>query len=227
MGDISSLVVISGPSKAGKTTLVELLCKEESRLQRVVTATTRDPRLKEDGVTHEKDGKDYYFVNANYFNRNGIILEKACVHGNWYGTPKKSVDQLLRDGKVPLWILDVQGAEAISTRFGQAYHYEQQKVKHLAKITYIFLLPTYSEVVQRLERNHDKNKDKRLKSAEMEIGYLQGDVYNYLLYTSNPIEQNLRELRAIIFDEKSEVAKACRLTDRKKEESLLENWLKT
>lgn len=222
-----SLIVVSGPTKAGKTTLVELICSLETGLQRVITATTRDPRLKEDKKTIEADGKDYYFVDASYFNRSGIILEKAEVHGNWYGTPKKSVDQPLRKGKTPLWILDVQGAGNIHTRFEQSYRYKQHGVNEIAKITYVFLLPTYSEMVARLERAYDKNKERRIESAKMEIGYLLGDVYDYVIDTSRSIEESQRDLRAVILNEESELAKKCRLADRKTREKIVNGWMKS
>src|SRR6267142_5479390 len=104
------LVVISAPSGTGKTTLCEQLLKARPNLTRAITCTTRDPR------PGERDGVDYYFLDAATFLKRvqaGNFLEHATVHGNSYGTLKSEVLGKLRQGKDVILNVDVQGAAAI------------------------------------------------------------------------------------------------------------------
>ena len=105
----SRLVVVSGPSGAGKTTVCErLLARKE--FERVVTATTRAPRK------GEKPGIDYHFVTAGEFDawaKQGRFLEWATVHGRRYGTPKAAAEEIVRRGRHALLNIDVQGADSV------------------------------------------------------------------------------------------------------------------
>ena len=79
------LLVISGPSGAGKGTVCKKLLERNNKLVFSVSVTTRKPR------PGEIDGVNYYFVDEKEFDQmveNGELLEHACVHGNYYGTPK-------------------------------------------------------------------------------------------------------------------------------------------
>ena len=85
------MVILSSPSGAGKTTLVKLL-SEKKRFQISISHTTRKPRI------NEIDGKDYYFVNHQYFQesiKNMEFIEYAKVFKNFYGTKKRSCNQIL------------------------------------------------------------------------------------------------------------------------------------
>ena len=104
------LVVISAPSGGGKTTLCQQLLLARPDMTRAVTCTTRAPR------TGEKDGVDYYFLDAASFLKRvqaGNFIEHATVHGNSYGTLKAEVLGKLRQGRDVLLNVDVQGAAAI------------------------------------------------------------------------------------------------------------------
>src|SRR5262245_11234301 len=101
------LIVISAPSGGGKTTLCEMLLESNRNVTRAITCTTRDPRK------GEKDGEDYYFLDATTFLKRvqaGNFLEHATVYGNSYGTLKSEVLSKLRQGKDVLLNIDVQGA---------------------------------------------------------------------------------------------------------------------
>ncbi|MFC1525021.1 guanylate kinase [Planctomycetota bacterium] len=104
------IVVISGPSGVGKTTLCDELLKREPRLEACITATTRQPR------PNETNGQDYYFVSQLQFRhwiKKGQLIEYTYIFGNYYGTPKQSVNQICRKNKYPLLRIDVQGAQKL------------------------------------------------------------------------------------------------------------------
>jgi guanylate kinase len=110
-------VVISGPSGSGKTTVASRLLAVPG-FTRAVTATTRAPR---DG---EKDGVDYLFLTREEFLARvarGEFLEYATVHGNLYGTPRRSVEESLARGEVCLLAIDVQGAAALRGQVEPAF----------------------------------------------------------------------------------------------------------
>lgn len=103
------LIVVSGPSGSGKTTICNLIEKNYA-CEYVVTATTRDKR------PGEVDGVDYYFYSREEFEgrlRAGEFLEHATVHGNLYGTPRRSVDDALARGVTLILEIDTQGAAQI------------------------------------------------------------------------------------------------------------------
>jgi len=103
------LIVVSGPSGVGKTTVCDGL-QESPAIGRAVTATTRAAR---DG---EVDGRDYLFLSRDEFRAGieaGRFLEHAEVHGNLYGTPREQVDAVVSTGKTCLLNIDVQGAATL------------------------------------------------------------------------------------------------------------------
>lgn len=104
------LFVVSGPSGVGKGTVVAEVLKRLPNLKRAVTYTTRQPRQ------GEVQGKDYRFVTREEFERlkeQGAFLEWAEVYGNFYGSPKHEVEQLLSRGCDVVLVLDVQGALSV------------------------------------------------------------------------------------------------------------------
>ena len=107
------LVVISGLSGAGKTTLAQALL-QDPRYKRALTATTRSPR------GGEVDGVDYHFLSGQAFDvgiEEGAFLEWAVVYGGHrYGTPRKNVEAILDSGRHCLLVIDVQGAATLRTQ---------------------------------------------------------------------------------------------------------------
>jgi guanylate kinase len=111
------LFVVSGPSGVGKTTLIERFLKEDSSSRFSVSYTTRKQRVS------EVDGKDYYFVNKDTFERmiaEGHFLEWEKVHGQLYGTPQKEVLDALHQGIDLFLDIDVNGALRVKERYENA-----------------------------------------------------------------------------------------------------------
>ena len=109
-------IILSAPSGAGKTTVANELLKSKN-IARVITATTRAPRI------GEKNGKDYFFWSESNFKKaikNKQMLEWAKVHVNYYGIPKSSLEAVLKKGKCPLLVIDVQGAKTVKKIYKNA-----------------------------------------------------------------------------------------------------------
>ncbi len=130
-GDRGRLVVISGPSGVGKTTLCDEVGKRR-QVARVVTCTTRAPR--ED----ETDGLDYVFLDPAEFETraaSGGFLEHANVYGNRYGTPRDQVEAGIARGDLVLLNIDVQGARQI-------------RESGIPELTTVFIEPPDLEVLE-------------------------------------------------------------------------------
>lgn len=104
------LVVISGPSGVGKSTIVHALARAQPQVVPIVTATTRERR------DEEVDGVHYHFMDEAAFMRlrdEGGLLESARVHGHWYGTPIGQVRGILAAGRDAILTIDPQGARSV------------------------------------------------------------------------------------------------------------------
>jgi len=193
------LVLISAPSGGGKTTLCHQLLAARPQMTRAVTCTTRDPR------EGERDGVDYYFLDATSFLKRlqaGNFLEHATVYGNSYGILKAEVLGKLRQGKDVLLNVDVQGAATIREK-------AQEDAELKRALVSVFLTPPSMELLeQRLRRRGTDSApviQKRLGVARQEIS--QWKHFDYLLL-SNTIPEDLRRMLAIVEAEKLRAERA-------------------
>ena len=167
-------------------------------MTRAVTCTTRAAR------TGERDGVDYYFLDAGSFLRRvqaGNFLEHATVYGNSYGTLKAEVLGKLRQGKDVVLNVDVQGAATIRER-------TQEDPELQGALISVFLTPPNLDILeQRLRRRGTDSAtviQKRLSVARQEIG--QWKNFDYLLISTS-IEEDLRRTIAIVDAEKMRTAR--------------------
>ena len=166
------MVILSSPSGAGKTTLVNLLAKKNN-FEISISHTTRKPR------PNESSGKDYYFVSDQEFKRlinNQEFLEYAKVFNNYYGTSRTPVIDNLNKGKNVLFDIDWQGADQI-------------KNKELDfKLITFFILPPSKEILYERLLNRDM-KDKLI--AEERMKQFERDVLHWINYNYVVINDDL------------------------------------
>lgn len=180
------LLVLSGPSGAGKGTLYSRLLQEDGDMHFSVSYTTRAPR------PGEVDGKDYYFVTEEAFremlNKDGF-LEHAEVHGHFYGTPREPVIKQLEAGNSVMLDIDPQGA--------------LQVMASMPDCVSVFILPpSFGELRLRLEgRGTEKQEDveRRLRNARGEVALK--DKYQYLV-VNDKVDEAFSRLKTIVEAEK-------------------------
>lgn len=187
------LFVISAPSGGGKTTLCQQLLATRKDMTRAITCTTRPPRA------NEKDGVDYYFLDAGTFLKRvqaGHFLEHATVYGNSYGTLRSEVLDKLRSGKDVLLNIDVQGAASVRERV------EEDDDLKRAFISVFLTPPTIETLEARLKKRGQDSPaviQKRLSVARQEIA--QWKNFDYLIISTS-IKEDLRRMVAVIEAEK-------------------------
>jgi len=168
------MVILSSPSGAGKTTLVNLLSKLDN-FDISISHTTRQPRA------NEKPNRDYYFVNEIEFKRlihNQEFLEYAKVFNNFYGTTRTPVIDRLNKGKNVLFDIDWQGADQIKNK----------KLDY--KLITFFILPPSKEILFERLSNRDM-KDKLI--AEERMKQFSRDVLHWINYDYVVINNDLEE----------------------------------
>ncbi len=187
------LFIVSGPSGCGKSTLIQAVLCSLERTRFSVSHTTRPRR------DNEEEGLDYFFVSRAEFERlikGGAFLEWAKVHGHYYGTSKKEIEQKRKEGDLLLDI-DVQGARQVKDRSRGA--------------EFIFVVPpSYAELRRRLEergQNSPHSIEHRLRVAKQEIQSYP--MFDYVVINGR-LETAAGELRSII------LSRRCRRANREK-----------
>ena len=175
------MVILSSPSGAGKTTLVNLLSNEQN-FEISISHTTREPRL------NEIPNKDYFFIDNNEFERlikNEEFLEYAKVFNNFYGTTRTPVIDKLNKGKNVLFDIDWQGADQIKNK----------KLDY--KLITFFILPPSKDVLFERLSNRDM-KDKLI--AEERMKQFGRDVLHWINYDYVVINNDLKDCYTRIFN---------------------------
>jgi len=181
------LLILSSPSGAGKSTLTRNLIEQDHGIRLSVSVTTRARR------GSEIDGVHYRFIARDDFlemRERGDLLEWAEVHGNFYGTPRKPVEQALTAGEDMMFDIDWQGTKQIVEKMPD-------------DVSSVFILPpSMAELRNRLERRAEDSPEgiaRRLANAREEIA--QWQTYDYVLINDD-LQRTFGELRAILDSER-------------------------
>lgn len=176
------LIVVSGPSGTGKSTIVNTVLDTCNDLSFSVSATTRQQR------EGETEGVDYFFVTKERFQQmidNNELLEHAEYVGNYYGTPRKAVLDKIENGSNILLDIEVQGAEQVKDQFPEA-------------VTMFVIPPSWEELERRLVNRGTDSMEKiqaRLKQAKSEIEKIEN--YDYII-VNDVLETAISEVISII-----------------------------
>ncbi len=180
------LVVVSGPSGTGKGTLLNNLKEKENNIRFSVSATTRNPR------NGEVDGINYFFKTHEEFDtmiKNNELVEWVKYCDNYYGTPKKCIEDTIKSGYDCLLEIEVEGALNIKKIYPDC-------------VSIFILPPSFKELRRRIEgRGTEKQEviDKRMDKAIKEMHYV--DKYDYVV-VNDKVEEAVHSVTSIIVSEK-------------------------
>ena len=200
------LIVVSGPSGAGKDTICNKVIEDSDNIWLSVSMTSRNPR------GNEKEGKNYVFVTKEEFEqkiKDGKLLEYTNYNGNYYGTPKDKLEDYLNRGIDVILVLDINGAINIK--------------KLVPSALFIFIMPPDMETLKkRLIARKTESKEKviaRFTEAYNEINSY--NKYNYVV-VNDKIENAVSKVKAIIQAEKCRVERIEEIKLDNKEELIHE-----
>ena len=201
-----SIIIISGTTCAGKGTVIKELLKRNDNLKLSISYTSRPIR------PGDKDGSTYYFVCKETFLekiKNGDFLEYALVHGNYYGTPKGEIIEMLDKGYDVILEIDVEGAKKIKEMFPST-------------ILIFIMAPSMEVVKERIKSRNSESTEQildRFKTAYQEIN----EVYNYNYVVVNDVlEDAVLKVQSILISEKCRVDRIEEIKVSNKEEIIHE-----
>ena len=202
-----SLIIISGTTCAGKGTVIEELLKRNENLYLSISYTSRPKR------GSEVDGKDYFFVSPEEFQRkidHGDFLEYAQVqYGCYYGTPKKEIEEKLKEGIDVILEIDVEGAKWVKALFPET-------------ILIFIVAPSMEEIKRRIKKRNTENPEqiiKRFRKAYQEINEI--NKYNYVVVNDNVLDA-VKKIEAILISEKCRVDRIEEISVENEEEIIHE-----
>ncbi len=170
MSQLGMLIIVSAPSGTGKNAVIKELIKKDTNIFYSVSATTRDPRNK------EENGVNYFFVSRDEFEK--MIINKQLIEwdefvNNYYGTPKKFIEDMTKKGKDVILEITVEGAVNVKEMWPEA--------------VMIYLLPpSMDELKKRITNRNTECVDsinERMKSAGSELHYVND--YEYVVVNDN------------------------------------------
>ncbi len=198
------LIIISGPSGAGKGTVYNEVLRRRPGIKKSVSVTTRAPR------PNEVEGVHYYFRTLEQYQRmiaQGEFLETASVYCNYYGTPKAPVLEMLAHGDDVMFEIDTLGAEQIRRKYPRS-------------ITIFIMPPDFEELERRLRGRGTESEEaiqRRLGLARSELAKYR--LFDYMVF-NDEVEHAVNSVLAIIDAEKSKTHRnmhtICRLLNQEK-----------
>ena len=178
----SSYYVFSAPSGGGKTTIVNKLADKYPELTISISATTRKKRH------YEAEGREYLFLSIEEFKKGiseGKFLEYEKVHGNYYGTLKKTVENLIKEGKKVLFDIDVNGAMAIKENYPDA-------------VMFFIKPPNREELIKRLKGRDSETEESIQKRLErLEFEYTQSNKFNHIVINDD-LDKAVKQIENLI-----------------------------
>jgi guanylate kinase len=186
LNDTGFLVVVTAPSGSGKTTIYRKVLEGNPALCFSISYTTRTKRA------CEVQGRDYYFIKRERFERmieNGEFIEWAFVHGEMYGTERRQIERCLKDGRICILDVDVQGAISIIEAYPDA-------------VTIFIQPPSIEELKRRLRRRGTEGEEEiqiRLMDAKNELEYKSRFKY---IVVNRVADDAIRKVTEIIEREK-------------------------
>lgn len=190
-------VIFAAPSGAGKTSIAHALAERRSDVEFSISATTRAPRV------YETDGVDYHFRSESEFRKmidDGALLEWAQVHGNFYGTPRRNLEDARDRGRFLILDIDVQGSRQVKDAVPEA-------------VSIFVLPPSGAELARRLTSRGSEERavrERRLRAARDEIR--AASEFDYVI-VNDSVDRAVDLVEAVLAAESHRVNRSAGLGD--------------
>ena len=181
---MEKIIIISGNSGAGKTTIAKILVSQMPNLKKILTCTTRQKRLS------EIDGVDYKFVSEEQFRnyiKNDELNEYENYAGNYYGSLRSDVVNLINSDKIPLFVVETKGALSLRDKFFDS-------------VTIFVKAPSMDKLEQRLRDRGDSEESIKIRLNEIKNESLREKEFDYIII-NDKLEDAINNIKKIILAE--------------------------